>query len=246
MAIDHGDTHRLTAEQVAEFDEKGVCFIHSVFSESEISSLRSELPRLLARSGDGVVREPDAEDTVRIVYGCHVFSEQFRLLSQHPRLLRPVQQLLREERVYIHQTRLNPKQPFGGGTWDWHQDFGTWNLVDGMAEPRAIMAAVFLEDCDATNAPLMIVPRSQSHGLIDNASRDTEVGYRLPERVDVSPLFLQPFDKAICSSGRAGTSFERSTSKHSPVWLQTHLYHLRKRNLFVAQLQSYIMFLYTI
>ena len=114
--------HRLTAEQVAEFDDKGVCFIHSVFSESEISSLRSELPRLLARSGDGVVREPDAaEDTVRIVYGCHVFSEQFRLLSLHPRLLRPVQQLLREESVYIHQTRLNPKQPFGGGTWDWHQ-----------------------------------------------------------------------------------------------------------------------------
>lgn len=39
------------------------------------------------------------------------------------------------------------------------------------------MAAVFLDDCNATNAPLMIVPRSQNHGLIESASRDTEVGY---------------------------------------------------------------------
>eukprot|EP01043_Picozoa_sp_COSAG02_P089341 COSAG02_NODE_26327_length_635_cov_1.065299_1_plen_112_part_00 len=110
--------HQLTAEQVASFDERGVCFIHSVFSESEISTLRSELPQLLARSGDEVVREPDAEDAVRIVYGCHAFSKPFRELSLHPRLLRPVQQLLHEETIYIHQTRLNPKQPFGCGIWD--------------------------------------------------------------------------------------------------------------------------------
>ena len=111
---------RLTAEQVAAFDERGVCFIHSVFSDSEISSLRRELPRLLARTGDEVVREPDAAESVRIVYGCHAFSEPYRTLSLHPRLLQPVQQLLREDSVYIHQTRLNPKRPFGGGTWDWY------------------------------------------------------------------------------------------------------------------------------
>ena len=111
--------HRLTAEQVASFDDRGVCLIHSVFSEREISTLRRELPQLLARSGNEVVREPDAEHAVRIVYGCHKFSEQFQQLSLHPRLLCPVQQLLRDESVYIHQTRLNPKQPFGGGTWDW-------------------------------------------------------------------------------------------------------------------------------
>ena len=166
----------LTPEQVAAFDERGLCFVHSVFAASEIAGLRDELPRLLARSGDEVVREPDADGAVRIVYGCHTFSERFQALSRHPRLLQPVQQLLRES-VYIHQTRLNPKQAFGGGVWDWHQDYGTWQLVDGMREPRAIMAAVFLEDVDATNAPLLIVPRSQSHGLIDSASRDTEVGY---------------------------------------------------------------------
>lgn len=97
----------------------GVCFIHNVFSSSEIGTLQSELPQLLARCGDAVVREPDAGSVARIVYGCHVFSEQFRQLSLHPRLLHPVRQLLREENVYIHQTRLNPKQPFSGGTWDW-------------------------------------------------------------------------------------------------------------------------------
>ena len=77
-----------------------------------------------------------------------------------------------------------------------HQDYGTWNLVDGMAEPRAIMAAVFLEDCDATNAPLMIVPRSQSHGLIDSASRDTEVGYVI-RKIDQSTLSSLAANSAV-------------------------------------------------
>ena len=46
--------------------------------------------------------------------------QAYGALARHPRLLSPVQQLLREP-VYIHQTRLNPKAGFGGGTWDFHQ-----------------------------------------------------------------------------------------------------------------------------
>ena len=43
-----------------------------------------------------------------------------------------------------------------------------------MAAPHAVMVAVFLDDCTAVNAPLLIVPESQAHGLVDTASRDRE------------------------------------------------------------------------
>ena len=162
---------QLNSKQIHDYQERGFVFLPSVFSPPELASLRRELPELMARPGLEAVREPastdgggggggggggdsDSSPPVRLVYGCHTFSETFRRLSLHPRLLEPVQQLLREP-CYIHQTRLNPKQGFSGGSWDWHQDFGTWNLVDGMAAPHAVMAAVFLDEASAVNAPLM-------------------------------------------------------------------------------------------
>lgn len=171
----------LSEEQVRAFDERGYVFLPELFSEAEIAPLRDELPALLARQGPEVVRERDDPDAVRLVYGSHVVSEPFRRLSLHPRLLGPARQLLREP-CYIHQSRLNPKQDFGGGTWTWHQDFGTWHRVDGMAAPHCLMTAVFLDEANAANAPLMIVPGSQHHGLIEDAVPDAEAdGYALME-----------------------------------------------------------------
>ena len=188
--------------------------------------MRNELPQLLARNGGEVVREhgdgDGDEEVVRLVYGCHALPEggSFRRLSLHPRLLGPVQQLLRED-VYIHQTRLNPKQGFGGGSWSWHQDFGTWNLVDGLAEPRAVMAAVFLDEATAANAPLLIVPGSQNHGLIDTASRDTEQGYviRKVDRQTLSRLVDEGGLEAL--TGPAGSVALLHCNSKSPFILHT-------------------------
>ena len=172
---------KLNDEQIRSFDEKGFLFMEKLFSPAEVACLRDELPAILARPGPEVVREPEDETAVRLVYGSHAFSEPYRRLSLHPRLLEPVRQLLREP-CYIHQTRLNPKQDFGGGTWTWHQDFGTWHRVDGMAKPKCVMTAVFLDDATAANAPLMIVPGSQHHGFIESAKEDESAeGYALME-----------------------------------------------------------------
>jgi ectoine hydroxylase len=172
---------QLTQDQIQSFDRDGYLFFPAVFDAGEVARLRDDLPALLARQGPEVVREREDASAVRLVYGSHVFSEAYRRLSLHPRLLGPVRQLLRED-CYIHQSRLNPKQDFGGGTWTWHQDFGTWHRVDAMAAPKCVMTAVFLDEANAANAPLLIVPGSQHHGLIEDATPDAEAsGYALME-----------------------------------------------------------------
>ena len=170
---------RLDDAQIARFDEQGYLFCPGLFALDEIALLQDALPDLLKRRGDEVVREPDDPDAVRLLYGSHVFSEAYRRLSLHPRLLGPVRQLLRDE-VYIHQSRLNPKQDFGGGVWNWHQDFGTWHNKDGMPEPHCVMVAVFLDASTAANAPLLIVPGSQRFGRVTTATPDQKAsGYAL-------------------------------------------------------------------
>ena len=77
---------------------------------------------------------------------------------------------------------MNPKIGFGGGaSWDWHQDYPPWHSVDGMPEPRCIMASVFIDDCTPVTSPLLIVPGTQRYGLLDaSPHKDAEGrGYEL-------------------------------------------------------------------
>ena len=157
----------LSPVQIAEFEDRGVLLFPSLLDEEEAGLLQQEVPGLLRRPGPEAVREKEDASSARLVFGVHRFSERFRRLVHLPRILNPVRQLLGEE-VYLHQSRLNPKPGFGGGgAWDWHQDYPPWHTIDGIPEPRMIMASVFVDDCTPVTSPLLVIPGSQHHGLLE-------------------------------------------------------------------------------
>ena len=45
-----------------------------------------------------------------------------------------------------------------------------------MPEPRCIMASVFVDDCTAVTSPLLVVPGSQRHGLLESKHHKDSVG----------------------------------------------------------------------
>ena len=167
---------QLNDAQFSEFEERGYLLFPSLFNAGEVASLQDALPEIMDRPGPEVIRETGDAAAARLVFGAHLFSEPFRRLSLCPRLLNPVRQLLEDE-VYLHQSRINPKQGFGGGNaWDWHQDYPPWHKIDGMPSPKCIMASVFIDDCSAVNSPLLVVPGSQRHGLLDSTLHDEAKG----------------------------------------------------------------------
>ena len=165
----------LDAQQLNAFAEQGFVFLPSLFSDAEVAVLRAGAARIMARTGPEVVCEADS-NTVRLVYGAHMYDEAFVRFGRHPHLVRAAEQLLETDGVYIHQSRLNPKAAFAGAEWEWHQDFATWYDRDGLKEPRALMVAVFIEEVTAANAPLLIVPGSHRGGLVHEANDNREAG----------------------------------------------------------------------
>ena len=158
----------LNDTQVAEFNGKGYLLFPGLLDHQEVETLQQATQDVLKREGPEVVREKEDPTAARLAFGAHVYSEPFRWLSVLPRLLNPVRQLLAEE-VYIHQSRMNPKQGFGqGAAWAWHQDYPPWHTVDGMPEPRCIMVSVFIDDCTAATSPLLVVPGSHHYGLLES------------------------------------------------------------------------------
>jgi ectoine hydroxylase len=160
---------RLTSEQLKQFDELGYVFFPNCFSEEEIALLRSEAEAVLKLDRQEVWREKTGAP--RTAFAGHTFSEVFRLMAHHPRLVRPLEQVFGEP-VYVHQFKLNAKAAFEGDVWQWHQDYGTWARDDGMPEPRAMNIAVFLDEVFPYNGALMLVPKSHKHGTLA-AGHDT-------------------------------------------------------------------------
>ncbi len=162
---------QLSQAQIDAFERDGYLFFPEVFSRSEVALLKDEAQRIYGMDRQEIVREKDGR-TARTAFAAHTYSEPFRRLARHPRLIRPVEQLL-GGRLYIHQFKINAKAAFDGDVWQWHQDYGTWARDDLMPEPRAMNIALFLDDVTEFNGALMFIPGSHKRGVIE-AGHDVE------------------------------------------------------------------------
>ncbi len=167
----------LTTQQVEQFDRDGYLFFPSLFTPDEIRTLTDEVPRLFAQHRPENVREK-GRDAVRTNFAAHLYSPPFARLARHPRMVEPVMQIFGEA-VYMHQFKINGKMAFDGDLWQWHQDYGTWQRDDDMPEPRAMNVAIFLDEVNEFNAPLMFIPGSHTLGVIGAAHDLATTSYPL-------------------------------------------------------------------
>ena len=160
----------LSAQQLSQFESEGYLFLPEVFTPQEAGLLHTGADEVFAMQREEVWRE--SSGVARTAFAAHEYHETFRRLGRHPRLIGPVMQILGGP-VYMHQFKVNAKAAFNGEVWQWHQDFGTWHRDDEMPEPRAMNIAVFIDDVTAANGPLLMIPRSHSHGVV-NATHDKQ------------------------------------------------------------------------
>ena len=154
--------------QITDFQNRGFLLFSNLLETDEVTVLQSTPPEIFARQGPEIVRESEYVDVARLAFGAHTYSKPFQRLIQLPRLLNPVRHLLDDE-IYLHQSRINPKQGFGkGAAWDWRQDYPPWREIDGMPNPHCIMVTVFIDDCTVAKSPLLVIPGSHRHGLLDS------------------------------------------------------------------------------
>ena len=168
---------KLTAEQHNRFNDDGYLFFPSLFSLEEIQNLLAAVPELYQRREEYNVREKGS-NAVRTNFAAHLYSKPFAKLARHPRMIKPVEDLLGES-LYMHQFKINGKMAFEGDVWQWHQDYGTWVNDDLMPTERAMNIAIFLDEVTEFNGPLMFIPGSHKKGVIEAKHDLTTTSYPL-------------------------------------------------------------------
>ena len=127
----------LSDEQLAIFRRDGILAIYEAFTPLEIAAITESLPRLFAERCPENIREKSS-DVVRTAMGLHRRDDLFARLVRDPRLVRPAQQILGDQDLYIQQVKVNAKEAFTGEQWQWHYDFATHHHEDGVPEPLAL------------------------------------------------------------------------------------------------------------
>ena len=168
---------KLTSAQLAQFDRDGYLFFPGLFTRAEIAKLNEAVPELYSRREVYNVREKGS-DAVRTNFAAHLVSAPFARLARHPRMIEPVQSVLGDA-LYMHQFKINGKMAFEGDVWQWHQDYGTWLNDDLMPSDRAMNIAVFLDDVNEFNGPLLFIPGSHKTGVIAASHDLTTTSYPL-------------------------------------------------------------------
>ena len=193
---------KLSAAQVQEFDQNGYLFFPGVFSALEAGVLKQASLDVYQLQREEVWREKSG--VARTAFAAHTYNDTFRRLGAHPRLIKPVMQLL-DGPIYMHQYKVNAKAAFDGEVWQWHQDYGTWARDDLMPEPRAMNIAIFVDDVTAANGPLLFLPGSHKQGVVA-AEHDLETtSYPLwtLDRDTVTELYQQ--GGCVAPTGVAGS-----------------------------------------
>jgi ectoine hydroxylase-related dioxygenase (phytanoyl-CoA dioxygenase family) len=159
----------ITDKQVQDFRRDGYLLLPAVFSPAEIQAMKDELSSVFEEDSPARVMEKET-GVVRSVYGSHRTREIFGRMVRDPRLLVPAQTILEDE-VYVHQFKINAKLAFRGEVWEWHQDYIFWRNEDGMPTSNVVTIALFLDEVNEFNGPLLFVPGSQKGGVIEPRAR---------------------------------------------------------------------------
>lgn len=158
----------LTQKQYEDYKAQGFLVVDNVFTDKEIDCFQGELERLRADDTIGerkeTISEPDSGD-VRSIFKVHEISTIFKALSTDVRLVNLAEYIL-NDKVYIHQSRLNYKPGFRGKEFYWHSDFETWHVEDGMPAMRALSMSITLTENNENNGPLMLIPGSHRRYVV--------------------------------------------------------------------------------
>jgi ectoine hydroxylase len=160
---------KLSAEQIAFYNENGYLLIENFFSNEEVAKLYAELPNTIEENSPRIVLEENG--AIRSVFAPHFVNNTYERLGRLERLIVPAEQLI-GSKVYLHQYKINTKKALKGDWWEWHQDFPYWHIDDAIMEPQLVSVMLYLQDTDALNGALLVIPGSHKLGIVQFAEKD--------------------------------------------------------------------------
>jgi len=203
---------RMTTDERSRYERDGFLLRRAVFSPSELEPLRGVVEEVAARvfaharrpGGGPEIRLADGHrlqfssragiqwewaegsQAIRLIEPADHLHPAIAALFDDPRLSEPMKDALGCEAVCAFTSKLNLKRPCEGSEFPFHQDYPYWYVRVGADAREVATAFLFLDDADAGNGALRVLPGSQRGGPAPRNPKDPSRSLADPLRLDTS------------------------------------------------------------
>jgi hypothetical protein len=109
-------------------------------------------------------------------------------IARSHRVVDAMEQLLCSE-VYHYHSKMSIKEPFGGGAWVWHQDYGYW-YQNGCLFPEMASVVIAIDPNTRQNGCMELLRGSHLMGRIEHGWYGEQLGAD-PERTEAAMKVLE-------------------------------------------------------
>jgi hypothetical protein len=189
---------RLSQSEKAAFERDGYVILRSLFSPEETTLLMevAESDQVIRRNTYG--RKDKEGNTTKLALWYTLDDNIYSLFARSQRMYGGVKLLLGGEPAHFH-TKLMQKEPFVGGAWEWHQDYGYW-YNDGFLFPHMISVMIALTEANKENGCLQVIRGSHLMGRVEHGMTGDQKGADMEkvkvalERMELDYVELAPGD----------------------------------------------------
>lgn len=165
----------LTDQQVTDFHRNGYVIARGFYNHQEITRLQDIAfndKNLYENAWD----KKDASGTVSKVSLWQELGDDFySMFSRGRRLVDSVEKILGEP-VFHTTSKIMMKEPFVGGAWEWHQDYGYWANDNYHLYPRLVSCMVAINRATEENGCLEVLKGSHHIGRINHFKTGDQKG----------------------------------------------------------------------
>ena len=190
----------LTAQQRQDYDRDGLVIVRGLFDAEETDLLRRAMEEDPAIRDHSLLRADQEGGATRISLWNRAGDSVYGMAARCARMVDTMEDLIGGP-VYHFQSKLTAKEPFVGGAWEWHQDYGYW-YYNGCLFPYMASCQIALDRSFRGNGCLELVRGSHKLGRIDHVPvpgegqniADPKRIAEITKKLDIVPCELEPGD----------------------------------------------------
>jgi len=199
---------QLSEDKIQQFNRDGYLFQEDLFDPEEMGLLvriaktdqRFEKEALERRDSNAATSKLWLTDALED----DIYSAFVRCL----RIVEPLEQLLGGE-IYHYHHKMMLKEPFVGGSWEWHQDYGYW-YSNNCLFPYMASCLIAVDRATRKNGCLQVLKGSHLMGRIDHNKSGDQTGADM-DRVNEALKYL---DLVYCEMKPGTALFFHSNLLH--------------------------------
>lgn len=226
----------LTDAQLAAFQRDGCLLVPALFDLEEAELLRRVAKADQTLQQHAYERKDGEGGAARLALWNKAGEDLYGTVARSHRLVEAIERLLGDE-VYHWHSKMSIKEPFTGGAWAWHQDYGYW-YHNGCLFPDMLSVMIAIDPCTRENGCLQVLRGSHRLGRLDHGQYGDQSGAD-PERVEQAVKVLE---LVHCEMAPGDALFFHSLTLHRsdqnksphPRWTLICCYNTRHNNPYKA------------